>query len=294
MLLSSSVLRVIILVLIFILPSTFAQEFSRYFSTSYFFTYGENNNGNISRSHAFYNTTAIDEQYYASISAEHLYTNNPFWNYAQNMILAGVTADYYPAYLSLRYAHFKGDFTLLPVPMFEASQYNYSDYSNLYNAEYSYYDGSWGFGTAATYFITHGILTRDSVRHQYSVQLGLRTDKVINADFSFSLRPVYIIQEDKRKLFSVNVKVHWNVGGGFVAHVGGFLGKRAYYFDTETYTIFNQYETQKNQWFISGEFPVFDMFKLTASYQSTSFQGGKFEGYKINYFSVGLRNSIWL
>jgi hypothetical protein len=69
-----------------------------------------------------------------------------------------------------------------------------------------------------------------------------------------------------------------------VLQLSGVLGKRAYYFDPDLLTVFNQDDTQEHLWGVRAEYTIGGVFTLIGSYQSTGFTG-----YTVNYTAVGVR-----
>jgi hypothetical protein len=60
------------------------------------------------------------------------------------------------------------------------------------------------------------------------------------------------------------------------------FGKRAYYFDPDLLTIFNQDETQESLWTVRTEYTIGGVATLIGSYQSTGFTG-----YTVKYPASG-------
>ncbi len=284
-------------------------------SSSYFFTYGIRagekssypNEFMISRSHAGYTTISIDKEYYLSLAYDELYENktrkdykNPIaldtftapWNYKQRMALAAFTYSENNNYYKLGYAFFKGDFNLYSDPSYDISPFKYSDYSNLFFVDYTVYDKSWYFGGGFSYFKAKGILTLDSLKVQSAGQINLRVEKIISAQLFASIKPAYATLKDGRKLLSCAFKLHYQPVRALLLKAGGSVGNRAYYFDADLFTIFNQYETQKTNYFAQAEYTFLSPLTFVLSYQHTRFEPynqTQLVPYTIDYYIAGIK-----
>ena len=261
-------------------------------SSSYFFTYGSRTGKLISRSHAAYTTLNYDSDYYLSLAYDDLYENNAQWNYKQRMGLAAFTYRDEDSYYKLGYAYFKGNFNLYSIPSVDLTVYKYSDYSNLYFGDYTVKENSWFYGMGFSYLNVTGILTQDSVRAQKVGQVNLRLEKIISASLFGSIKPAYVTLKDGRKFVSCALKVHYVPFYPLIIKLGGSIGNRAYNFDSDLFTIFNQYETQKTNYFIQTEYGFGSSFTFVTSYQHARFEPynqPQMSAYSMDYYIAGIK-----
>ncbi len=258
---------------------------STYVSPSFYFTYGDYSNKNVSTSFVFYNTLQLTEKFFLVNSYDNLTItapNSAGWSYKQQMLSGGVFANFFPFYYKFTYAHLKGDFKLKGY-----SGADYSDYSNLYNLDFVYYKNLFYYGFSYSYINSHGVLTADSLEKQSAHQLSLKLEYIIHPKVFLSLKPNFSKIEDGRNLYSVAYKIHYLPLPELLFKVGGFIGERAYFFDPDLLIIFNQNETQKLQVFGTVEYFPSYLLKL-----AVSFQHSEFAGYSIDYYTAGVKLNL--
>jgi hypothetical protein len=260
---------------------------SLYVSPSFYFTFGNYTDNNDSKSFAFYNSLQLSQRYYLINGYDNLSIKADSWKYHQQFFLGGVFVNYFPFYFKFNYAHIKGDFKLNDIPDFNEASSNYSDYSNLFNLDLIYYQDLFYYGTSLTYFHAIGKVTKDLLTSQSVGQLTFRLEYIPTPDIFLSLKPNYTFCKDGRKLYSLALKGHYLLSANFLVKTGGQIGERAYYFDSDLLTIFNQPQTQKFQAFLQLEYFPSIFWKFTLAYQNT-----KFETYSINYFTIGFKTGI--
>ncbi len=248
---------------------------STYVSPSFYYSYGNYSNKTYSESFAFYNSIQLSKKFYLLNSYDHLIINQNEWNYLQQIFLAGISVDYFPIYLKFNYAHIKGDFDYKPF------LYQYSDFNNLYNFDFIYFQNLYYFGISYTYQNQIGY------KAETVNQITLRLEKIISPDLFISLKPNISLLTDGRKLYSASLKIHYLLSKNFFLKAGGFAGERAYYFDSDLLTIFNQDDTQKYQVWGQLEYKLFKNISLAASYQHTNFSS-----YNIDYYIAGIKSSF--
>ncbi|OGU74791.1 MAG: hypothetical protein A2V93_00850 [Ignavibacteria bacterium RBG_16_34_14] len=244
---------------------------------SFYYTYGDYNFGSESQSFAFYNTLQLSNNLYLINHYENLSIHNKNWDYLQQAFLVGVIAEALPFYFKFTYSHYKGDFTFLPLP-FEAA-----DFTNLYSLDVIYYIDDFYFGASYTH------LNQIGYKKQIADQFTFRLDKILSYDFFISIKPSYTKLYDGRNLFSAALRIHYLISPEILLKVGGFAGERAYYFDTDLLTIFNQDDTQKYQLFVQTDLSPKEDFKFILAYQHT-----KFTSFKIDYYIAGVRAALFL
>ncbi len=260
---------------------------STFFSISFFYTHGAYSEGRKSNSFALYNTVGVTDNFYLIAHYDHLPIKNGDWEYLQQTFLGGMIADFFPVYVKFNYAHYKGKFNYLPVPD------EYSDFTNLYFGDVFYYTDGYYIGAAFNHLNMIGQAYDNFGFKGFSKktvnQLTLRIEKILSYDIFLSIKPSYTRVSDGRELYSVALKMHYLLLPEVLIKVGGFAGERAYYFDSDLLTIFNQDPTQKYQAFIQADFSISNELKFIAAYQHT-----KFTLFEINYFIAGLRTSLFL
>lgn len=256
----------------------FAQETdSFYVSPSFYFTHGNYSDSSRSNSYAFYQTTQLSKEFFSILHYENLKISNEDWDYIQQAFLTGGIIDLHPFYFKLNYVHYKGDYDYKPFPD------TYSDYTNLFNID-AYYFSDWYY-LGASY--VH--LNRIGYATQKSDQITLRLEKVLSKELFLSLKPTFIKLLDGRELYSIAVKMHYQPYTDLIFKAGGFGGQRAFYFDSDLLTIFNQDETQKYLFFAQAEYSPIRQLNFILGFQNT-----KFTSYKINYFIAGIKSNLFI
>ena len=201
--------------------------------------------------------------------------DSSLWKYDQTMFVVGVIGNYYPFYFKANYGFIKGTYNRKDVV------YSYDDKTNIFNGTVMY-------NLDLFYFSFHNAFVNTvGYKNVQSFQTGLRTDWLFLPAVSFSLDPVYSQISDGRKLFSIGGEITLLPFSSLKIQASGFVGKRAYFFNSELLTIFNQDETQNS--LIGGrvEYGIWGPITIIASYQST-----KFSGYSITYSTIGLKGFI--
>lgn len=276
-----------ILLLLVIILSFDSLADSLYVSPSFYYTYGNYSDKSTSKSFAFYNSLQLSFKNYLINSYDNLLIKTSDWNYKQQTFSAGIYSVYFPYFFKFNYSHIKGDYRLKDFPDFDESSLNYSDFTNLYSLDFIYYQNLFYFGAALTYQNAIGKLSINQLEKQRVGQITLRFENIFSPDIFLSVKPNYTFCTDGRKLFSVAAKIHYLISPYWLIKAGGFAGKRAYYFDTDLITIFNQPQTQYWQGFVQLDYFPSLFWKFTLNYQYT-----KFETYKINYFTAGVKTAL--
>jgi len=264
------------LVFIFLITVSvmFAQqeEETFYLSPSVFYTNGDYTTNVQSNSAAFYNTAQLMDKFYLINHYEFLRINANDYSYDQQTFLAGGIVNLFPFYIKFNYAHYKGNFD------YKLSEYKYEDFTNLYNLDLLYYIDWFYFGAAYTHLNQIGFAKANSN------QITLRIERILSNEFFISLKPSFTKLYNGKNLFSASVKLHYAPIPELLFKVGGFAGERAFYFDSDLLTIFNQNYIQKNQVFTQIEYSPVSYLWLILGYQQT-----KFTEFKINYLVAGIR-----
>jgi hypothetical protein len=256
--------------ILFFLIATIANG-QVYFTPSVYYTYGNYSNQNFSNSFAFYSTLGIDNTNYFTAAFEQLKINNDEWTYNQKMITAGYTKTLYPFYVKIIYSHIMGDFKFLPFPS------PYKDFLNVYSASLIYNYNLFYCGASLTYQDLNGC--KSIVSKQFKINI----DWIASTKITISVSPLYTTVTDGRALSSVLGKLNYRPINELNLTFAGMVGKRAYYFDENLLTIFNQDETQKQFYSAKIEYSFSAQFKLPIVFQYSDF-----DTYNIKYFTVGL------
>jgi hypothetical protein len=109
-------------------------------------------------------------------------------------------------------------------------------------------------------------------------------EKILSNELFVSLRPSFTRLNDGKNLFSASFKLHYAPMTEMVFKIGGFAGERAFYFDSDLLTIFNQNSIQKYQVFGQIEYSPIILFKLTAGYQHN-----RFADFNVDYLYAGVK-----
>lgn len=250
---------------------------STYLSPSVYYTNGVYREGRTSNSLAFYNVLQLTKNFYLVNHYDHLEVKSSEWDYMQQTFLAGIFIDVLPLLMKFNYAHYKGDYNHLPF------HYKYSDFTNLYSGDIFYYTDGFYLGAAYTH------LNKIGYENRMINQVTLRLEKILSDDIFISLKPSYTKLSDGQNLFSAAIKMHYLINSNLLLKLGGFGGERAYYFDTDLLTIFNQDDIQRYQLFAQAEYSFIKELKLIIAYQHT-----KFNLFEINYFIAGIKASLFL
>lgn len=199
------------------------------------------------------------------------------WHYRQQNYLLNTTFNNYPWFYNFTVAQISGKYEYQPFV------FTYNDNSNLYSAGVIYYQNLWYYGGQITHHNARGILTSDSLPQQKIYSLTLRVEKYLTPKLFLSLKPHYTNLSDGRNLTSVGGELTYLPFDLISLNVGGFIGKRAYYFNSDLLTLFNQNETQLNQ--LKGQVNITPIKQLTFL---VAYQKIKFQSYSINYLTLGV------
>lgn len=253
-----------------------AQSDSLFLSPSAYYTHGFYSDNKNSDAVSIYNTVELAKNYYLINHFDQLLINQNEWDYKQNTFLAGGLVYLFPFFVKMNYAHYKGDYSA------KGFDYSYSDFTNLYNVDISFYTDSWYLGSSYMHSNLIGFYALQTN------QLTFRIEKIISLLTFLSVKPTYIRTNDNRDFFSVYAKFHYQVSDEILLKLGGFIGDRINYFDSDLLTFFNQEEVQKYQVFTQGDYDILKWLRLTASYQLT-----EFENFRINYIVLGIKSMLY-
>ncbi|MBI2416912.1 MAG: hypothetical protein HYV28_03250 [Ignavibacteriales bacterium] len=262
-----------------------AQEIAIY--PSYYLTYGKYSVDKYSLSNAVYATAGINYQWYPTVAYDNLMIKSNDWKYRQQTILGGFTYNSYPNSFKAYYAYLPATFSYLPRLAAGTPSFDYSNFSNLLAFEANRYIDEWNLGAAFVHM--HAIGPVANVKEtQSSLQLTLRAEYQFMDELTVTLRPSFFSsQRDGRELFSTAIKAQYQFAPGVILKAGGMAGVRAYYFDTDLLTVFNQDESQTQSLNIQCDYTISGSISAAALYVHS-----EFNGFQINYFGFGLKGKI--
>lgn len=264
-------LQRLLIIALFIVSINFAQaDFS--FFPSVYYTYGSYTDERTSNSIALYMPFTWNGFDYVTVGYDNLNINNPSWKYHQQLFLASSSINYFPLYLKVGYLHIKGSFNYNP------NIYHYNDFQNLFSVKVLLNESLLYFGLSFDYSNLIGYRAL-SIKHY-----GGSFQWLITPEIFLELKPVFTSVTDGRKLFSSSFNLNYSHNKYLLLKLFGFIGKRAYYFDEDLLTMFNQNETQKNLAGLRAEYNLIDELTLVSAFEYT-----KFEDFTIRYFVAGLK-----
>lgn len=271
----------------------FGQSDSTYLSPSIFYTIGDYSSSESSRSLAFYNTLQLSRQFYLITAYDNLSIENEDSDYLQQTFLGGGYVNLFPFTLKFNYGYFNGDYSY---PIYDTSasagggnnpnkidEVVTTDITHLFNADLIYYF-DWNYIGGSYTFINQTEITPLSVH-----QVTLRLERILTDEIFISVRPNYTRSSTGKNLFSSAFKIHYVPIPELTFKVGGFLGQRMLYFDSDLLLIFNQNNIQKYQALGQLEVSPSQNWKLIFGYQHT-----KFDNFSINYLYAGIKANFYI
>ena len=252
----------------------FAQPGPKIYPSVYY-TYGDYSNKITSTSVSGYVPFTWNGFDYITLGYDNLNIDSTFWKYHQQLFLVAGTFNFYPFYLKLGYLHIKGDFNI------KRFHYEYSDFLNLYSAKVLYNINLLYLGISFDYSNLIGYQSL-VIKHY-----GASILWIISQNFSAELKPLYTSITDGRKLFATSLAFNYSPAKSLTLKLYGFGGERAYYYDEDLLTMFNQNETQKLLTSFRIEYAIVKELTLIGNYQYSEFQD-----YNIRYYVGGLRLNL--
>ncbi len=253
----------------------FSQPSTTTFLPAGYYTAGLYSNGNRSNSYAGYATVALRGLDYVVAGYDGMTIQSSLWSYDQQFFVVGGMKNLYPFYVKVNVGRIDGTFRLA------GQRYSYNDQTDILNGVFLYNVDLFYVGATYTFMSVRGYT---NVR---SNQIGLQGDWLLDPALSVSIRPLYSRVTDGRSLISVGGEVSYAPWRTLLLRMSGMVGKRAYYFNSDLLTVFNQDETQKSLWGIRMEYTVTSGLTLIGSYQSAGFSG-----YTVRYAAIGARARI--
>lgn len=275
-------MRKTIFVVLLMFSGIYADSLQVY--TSVFGTYGSYSDGTTSKAGSVYLTLGLNYRHHFTLGYDYLKKDAGSWNYNQQFGTIGTTLNYDPFYLKASYGHIKGKYD-------DTTGYISYDYLNIYSAEVLLREKSFYFGAGINHMYLNGFEKRNIN------QVTARVDYYDGYTWYLSVRPVYTMlttdnsvssmgSRNKRNLLSVALKFNYLLTPGWVGKLGGSFGKRAYYYDNDLYTIYNQDENQEMM--LSAGI---DWYATWRTVINIGYQYNKFDGYDVNYLIAGVKIS---
>ena len=262
-------MKKIILILLLTLP-VYTQVVNSVKITP-FINFGSYNNNSSSASFSFYSSLNLFNYDYLSLGFDQLKIDNQQWEYEQSTYVAGYTSNFYPFYLSFNYGYVAGDYTAKLFPLV------YSDDINIYNGKITYNTDLVFLSGSFSHLNIRGIKRLISNQTEGAVIF------VPSVKLSFGLSILSTNQDDGRDLLGTEIFASYRNDLDLVFTGKVFLGERAYYFSPALFTIFNQNETQKGNYKLQVDYLINNLLTASGVYQHSVF-----DGYRIDYFSIGL------
>jgi hypothetical protein len=247
---------------------------------AFFATYGSYSNRIFSDDYAGYLTLARASKYYITVAYDDVLLSAQDWSYWQRMGVGGVLLRPKPYSLRAYYGHVQGDYRPEEFSMRRFPDLN-RDLTDFYSGEFSYLFKPYETGLSFTYLKSKEYL------QQTSRQVTGRFEWSPSNKFTLKARPNFVSLTDDRQLWSLTANVSYYVLPKLIIKTGGAVGERAYYFDNDLLTIYNQNETQTGLAFLQLDFMASKNLLLTEEYIWTEFQG-----FSIHYLVLGAKYTL--
>jgi hypothetical protein len=238
-----------------------------------------------------YSTNTISDGFYGNVNLvinnfdlvrvgfTKIYFDNPDWEYDQTNYSIGGVKNLYPFYIKTSFLYMKGNFDYKPF----FSKYLDKLYTFAFEIDYSVNLFYLAINFAYTDFTT----SSTSLVSLNSKQLGLPFTYEPSNDFFISVTPTFTFLTDRESMFSTEVLLKYSPTKNITTYLSGFIGKRAYFYNHNLYTIYNQNSTQLNGANFLAEYKIFNKLSIAAGYTYT-----EFEDYSINYYIAGLKINL--
>ena len=258
-------------------------------SPGVFYTHGEYSDSRYSHDLAAYGTVGIHERHFLTLVYDNIFIEHDEFTFRQEMGIAALLLSRQPWALKLDYGQIVGRFRL------KNPLVHLRDESQLYSAELLHWRPTFTLGLSVssipvTIMIPddNGSPSLDGVSRD-AQQYTLRGEVVLHPQWRAILRPNYTWDMDGRRLYSTTAQVNYQPTPRLLVKLGLLLGDRAYYFDNELLTIYNQNETQRELLSAKAEYDLGKRFLLVGEYINT-----RFDGYSITYTVLGLKTKLEL
>lgn len=203
---------------------------------------------------------------------DNLIINHNEWDYKQKYFSVGNIFYTDPFFINAYFGYVNGELNS------KIYDYNYSDKIYFIQAETKFQFYPYYFGLSYNYLNLDGFYIKNNNNITAKIDWIPHWRLFISTYFSHSN------SDDGRKLFGAGIKTNYLLFYDLLLKTNLFVGERAYYFDSDLLTFFNQDETQKLLISINGEYFFTSGFSFNAAFLYT-----KFHEYKINYYSLGIK-----
>ena len=244
-------------------------------SPSAFYTYANYSDKSTSNAVSLFTTATLNYKDYLSAGFDKQQINSSNWKYNQQMLTIGGTKNLYPFYLGLFYSNIQGDYNSIP------AGFNYTDKINLFDINLLFNYKLFYFGISGNYISLKGFYNL-SIKH-YSAAIK----KLIGIKFMLAAIFTQTVVSDNRNLSSIKLDINYFLSNSLTISGSTVLGNRAYYFDDELLSIFNQHETQKLNFSSTVKYSMIPNMSLILNYTYSDFSD-----YQINYFVAGIKYII--
>ncbi|MBU1097617.1 MAG: hypothetical protein KKB34_14135 [Bacteroidetes bacterium] len=237
---------------------------------SFYFTTGDYSNNNSSFSYTGYVSLGFNDSDFFNAGLDFLTIDDQSVEYNQTALYMGWVKNIDVFRFKINYAQIDGTYDDNSV------DYKYSDYLKIYNIGFAYNYNQLVLGALFSYMNMIGNQSLNGRQYEFSASW-------LPSDFmSISVNPVFINLNDSRKLYSIGGDLTYKLTDKLKININGFIGERAYYFNSDLLWINKREETQKYLTEIKAEYIIAKTIVITASAQKT-----KFGNYHITYLSGG-------
>ena len=287
-------MRIIKYFIILFLPILItAQNTNISFFPAVYYTQGTYNSNKYSSGVSLYSTIGINYYDYLTIGYDKTKLTSKYeFEYDQNLFVLGYTKSLFPLYLKANLAYQTAKYNYKPF------DFNYNDNTNVYGIGLSYYFNNSYAGINYNYITLRG---NKSVKvHQPSISFIYLPSQYFDLSYKLvystlkSDLPVYEDflmgdnTDDKRSLLSSIITLNYYPSYSFYLKAEASFGKRAYYFNNDMLTFFNQDDTQNFAFYSKLDYELFTNFRTILSYNYLSLDHSK-----IIYYSIGVKYNIW-
>ena len=255
------------------------------FSPSAFYTYSNYSDGGTANSVSGFTTVGLNYNIFLTAGYDRLLINHPAsspqsyngWKYDQQMLSLGGTKNIYPFYLGIFYSRITGKYNSKP------AGFDYTDYLNVFDVNLLYNSNLYFFGLSGNYITLDGFFNLN-IKHYSAV-----VKRLFGANILFSAAFIQSIISDGRNLSSVKIDLNYKISNSFSVHGSSAFGERAYFYDDQILTIFNQNETQKLDLSLGAKYFITLNFSFIINYSFTEFASSlQSEAYNVSYFAAGI------
>ncbi len=258
------------------------------FSPSLYFTRGDYSDSRMSDNFAGYGTLGLDHRCFLSLAYDNILIEHDDFAFRQQMGVAGLFLTSGKWGGKLHYGRILGRFRL------HDADDRVRDETDLYSAELLFLRPSCVFGLGYTQQDLTYMIREDepppsgnSGIEQRSEQFTGRAEIVLDPRLRLIYQPTYTWVRDGRRLHSMAVKINYLPLQRLLLRGGIAYGERAYFYDNDLFTVYNQHETQRSLWFLRADLTVWRAWELVSEYIDTGFSD-----YSIRYFVVGVRTTF--